>query len=394
METALDRRSSNSTKIPYGRQWIDAEDIAAVTEVLKSPWLTTGPRVREFETAFAAHVGSAHAVAISSGTAALHAAMFALGIGPGDEVLVPAMTFVATANCAVFQGGIPIFCDVRSDTLLLDPDILESKITGRTKAIIAVDYCGQPCDYDSINAIASAHGLAVVADAAHSLGGEYRERRVGTLADLNTFSFHPVKHITTGEGGMVATSNAEWARRARIFRNHGITSEARERESGETAAYEMVDLGYNYRLTDFQSALGISQLNKLSRWIDRRRVIAQRYNHAFEQNPLLTPLVVSPDVGHAHHLYVVQLSTKRLGGVRDKVLSALRRGGIGANVHYIPVHLHPFYRDRFRTAPGMCPVAERAYERIISLPIFPQMTDSDIETVISVVTDVLEDYAA
>ncbi|MBI4644840.1 MAG: aminotransferase class I/II-fold pyridoxal phosphate-dependent enzyme, partial [Deltaproteobacteria bacterium] len=279
--------------IPYARQWIEEDDVAAVCEVLRSDWLTTGPKVGEFEEALCRLVGARHGVAVSSGTAALHAAMFALGVGPGDEVIVPAMTFAASANCVAFQGGTPIFADVEPETLLLDPAQVEAKITSRTKAVVAVDYSGHPCDYDTLKAITDRHGLALVADACHSLGAGYRGRPVGSLAHLNTFSFHPAKHITTGEGGMVTTDDPELARRLRIFRNHGITSDLQQRQRQGTWFYEMVDLGYNYRLTDFQSALGISQLRKLPGWVARRQDLALRYDLAWENLPTVVPLKVS-----------------------------------------------------------------------------------------------------
>jgi perosamine synthetase len=242
--------------IPYGRQWIDADDIAAVCEVLRSDWLTTGPKIPEFEAVFSRYVGTKFAVAVSSGTAALHCAMYALGIGPGHEVIVPTMTFAASANCVVYQGGIPVFVDVAPDTLLIDPKEVERNITPQTKAIIAVDYAGQPCDYDALKEIAARYRLSMVADACHALGASYRGRSVGSLADLSVFSFHPVKHITTGEGGIITTDNEEYAKRLRIFRNHGITSDHREREVQGSWFYEMVDLGYNYRITDFQCGVG------------------------------------------------------------------------------------------------------------------------------------------
>ncbi|MCK4818400.1 aminotransferase class I/II-fold pyridoxal phosphate-dependent enzyme, partial [bacterium] len=237
--------------IPYGRQSIDEDDVKAVVEVLRSDWLTTGPKVPEFEKAFAEFVGAKHAVAVSSGTAALHAAMYAVGIGAGDEVIVPPMTFAATANCIVFQRGVPVFSDVDAETLLIDPGQVKEKITPRTKAIIAVDYAGHPCEYDKLRQIAKRHGTALVADGCHALGAEYKGKKVGTLADLTVFSFHPVKHITTGEGGMVTTDDPALAERIRIFRNHGITSDYHQREEQGSYFYEMVDLGYNYRLTDF-----------------------------------------------------------------------------------------------------------------------------------------------
>jgi perosamine synthetase len=379
------------TMLPYGRQCIDEDDIRAVVEVLRSDWITTGPKVAEFEEAFANFVGAKHAVAVSSGTAALHAAIYAAGIGPGDEVIVPVMTFAATANCVVFQGGTPVFADVEADTLLLDPVQVEAKITPRTKAIIAVDYTGQPCDYDVLRAIADRHGLALVADACHALGGSYKGCPVGSLADLNIFSFHPVKHITTGEGGMITTDDSDFARRMRVFRNHGITSDHRQRQEQGSWFYEMVDLGYNYRLTDFQCALGMSQLQKLPRWMARRQEIARRYNAALAEISAVEPLDVREDVSHAYHLYVIKLDLNQLRGTRNELFTALRAEGIGVNVHYIPVHLHPFYRKRFATKPGLCPVAEAAYERILTLPIFPH-TNEEVEKVITAVRKVIEAY--
>lgn len=371
--------------IPYGKQLIDEADIAAVVEALRSDWLTTGPKVAEFERAFAGFVGAREAVSVSSGTAALHAASFALGMEPGDEVIVPAMTFAASANCIVFQGGTPVFADVDPDTLLLDPTCAESMITQRTRAIIAVDYAGQPCDYDALQAIADRRGIQLLADACHSLGGAYRGRRVGTLARLSAFSLHPVKHVTTGEGGMVTTDDPELAGRMRSFRNHGITTDHRQRERRGSWFYEMEFLGYNYRLTDFQCALGTSQLRKLTRWIARRREIAAAYDSAFAEIPEVEPLAVRAGVSHAYHLYVIRLDPGALRAGREDIFAALRAAGIGVNVHYIPVHLHPFYRRRFGTGPGLCPVAEKAYERILSLPMYPGMSDADVGAVVSAV---------
>lgn len=382
-------RSSRATKtIPYAHQTIDAADIRAVTEVLKSDWITTGPKVREFERAIARVAGTREGVAVVNGTAALHAAAFAAGIGPGDEVIVPAMTFAASANCVLYLGGTPVFADVLEDSLLLDPAQVEAKLTPRTKAIMAVDYTGQPCDYDALQEIADRHDLTIISDAAHALGAQYKRRRVGTLADLTTFSFHPVKHVTTGEGGMVVTDDAELAERMRAFRNHGIFTDARAREEKGTWFYEMTELGYNYRLTDIQCALGISQLKKLSRSLARRRAIARRYDRAFAEIPGVKPLAVSPDVTHAYHLYVVRLDPETIGMDRAAAFGRLREKGLGVNVHYIPVHLHPYYRKHLGTRPGMCPVAEAAYERIVSLPMYPAMSDADVERVIDTVGEV------
>lgn len=377
--------------IPYGRQWVDEEDIQTVVEVLRSDWLTTGPMVEKFENDVADFVGAKHAVAVSSGTAALHCAMHAAGIGPGDEVILPAMTFAATANCVVFQRGTPVFVDVDPDTFLINPGEVDRKITPRTKAIIAVDYAGHPCDYDVLRDIAQSHGLRLVADACHALGAEYKGNKVGALADLTAFSFHPVKPITTGEGGMVLTDNPEFAESMRTFRNHGINIDHRLRTENGTWYYEMIDLGYNYRLTDIQCALGLSQLRKLPRWVERRREIAGQYDKAFAALSGIRPLKSSPDISHAHHLYVIRFDLARDEIDQSMIFEALRKEGIGVNVHYIPVHLHPFYRNHFSTHHGMCPVAEAAYERILSLPIFPSMQDPDVRKVIGALRKVVGD---
>jgi len=373
------------TLLPYGRQQIDDDDIAAVIEVLQSDWLTTGPMVDRFEQIFADFVGAQHAVAVSNGTAALHAAIYALGIGPGDEVIVTPMTFAASANCVVYQGGIPVFADVDPGALLIDPAQVEAKITANTKAIVAVDYAGQACDYDALQAIADKHRLAIIDDACHAIGGTYKGRNVGTLADLNTFSFHPVKHFTTGEGGMITTDDADLAQRMRVFRNHGITTDHRQRAETGGFFYEMVDLGYNYRITDFQCALGISQLNKLTESVTKRQQIAALYDTSFSEIDYVTPLTLRPDVKHAYHLYMVRFDTESLGMSRAEIFKALRAENIGVNVHYIPVHLHPFYRTRFGTKPGICPIAEAAYEHLITLPMFPQMTAADVHDVIAAI---------
>lgn len=378
--------------IPYSRQSIDEEDIQAVVEVLRSDWLTTGPKVDEFERAFADFVGAKEAVAVCNGTAALHATIHALGIEPGDEVIVPPITFASTANCIVFQGGVPVFADVDPNTLLIDPGQAEAKITPRTKAIIAVDYTGQPCDYEKLQAVANQHDLALVADACHSLGGAYRGRPVGSLADLNVFSFHPVKHITTGEGGMITTDDTTLASRLRMFRNHGITTDHRQREELGSWFYEMVNLGYNYRITDFQCALGLSQLRKLPGWLDQRQEIVRRYNQAFSDLSTIVPLEVRPEVTHAYHLYVIQLELGDLQCDRGVIFSTLRNNSIGVNVHYIPVHLHPFYREHFATTPGDCPIAESAYERLLTLPVHPRMSSEDIDGVINAVRDTVSSY--
>jgi perosamine synthetase len=381
-----------ATVLPYGRQQLDDTDVEAVVDVLRSDWLTTGPKVGEFEEALAEFVGAKEAVAVSNGTAALHAVSYVIGVGHADEVIVPAITFAATANAVVFQGGTPVFADIDPDTLLLDPGQVEAKITAKTKAIIAVDYAGQPADYDLLRDLAGQHNLTLIDDACHALGGTYKGRAVGTLADLNTFSLHPVKHITTGEGGVITTNSPDMARRMRAFRNHGITTDHRQRAEQGSWHYDMVDLGYNYRITDFQCALGLSQLNKLPGWISRRQEIAQSYNRALADLPAVKPLRVRQDVSHAYHLFVVLLDLDRLSVSREQVFAALRAEGIGVNVHYIPVHLHPFYQQRFLVGPGLCPVAEAAYEKLITLPIFPGMSDNDVADVVAALYKVIGAY--
>jgi perosamine synthetase len=380
-----------SNLLPYGHQKIDDADVEAVVRVLRSDWLTTGPAVAEFEQAFADFVGVKEAVTVSNGTAALHAAMYVLGIGPGDEVIVPAMTFAASANCVVFQGGTPVFADVDSATLLLDPAQVESKITSRTRAIVAVDYTGQPCDYEALRSLTMRYGLALVADACHALGGNYRGCPVGSLADLSTFSLHPVKHITTGEGGVITTDNPQLAQQMRIFRNHGITTDHRQREAQGSWFYEMIELGYNYRLTDFQCALGLSQLKRLTGWLARRREIAARYSAVFTAMPEIEPPTISADRESAWHLYVIRLNLDYLRVGRLEVFKALRAENIGVNVHYVPVPWHPYYQ-RLGYRKGQWPVAENAYERMISLPMFHGMTDADVADTIEAVQKVIKAY--
>lgn len=368
--------------IPYARQNIDQQDIASVVDVLKSAWLTTGPKIPEFESAFAQTTGSAHAIAVNSGTASLHAAMHVHGVGPDDEVIVPAITFVASANAVVYEGGVPVFADVDPRTLLLDSAEVERRITPKTKGIVAVDYAGQPCDYEALRDIASRHGLFLHADACHAVGAFYKGKPAGSLADTSSFSFHAVKPITTAEGGMITTDNETLARRLRIFRNHGITTDFRERESKGTWHYDMEELGYNYRLSDLQCALGIAQLSKLAAWTLRRQEIAGRYDSFFQNHPSFLPLEKHSDRTHAYHLYVVKLQGK-WAGQRQDFFQAMRKRGISVNVHYGPVYQHSFYIKKFGSRDGLCPRAEETHQNIVSLPIFGGMTDIELEEVLA-----------
>jgi perosamine synthetase len=379
--------------LPYGRQSLDDNDVQAVVEALKSDWLTTGPKVGEFEERFAAWVGAKHAVSFSSGTAALHAAAFAAGLRPGDEAITTPMTFCATANCVLYQGATPVFADVSADTLNLDPEQVASRISTHTKAILAVDYAGHPAALDELQRVARNHGLLLIEDACHALGAEHSGKRVGGIADMTVFSFHPVKHLTTGEGGMVTTHDAKVAETLRRFRNHGISSEARQRQQSGQWFYEMVLLGFNYRLTDFACALGISQLGKLEKNLGRRREIAARYTRAFREVPAVISPAVRVGVAPAWHLYPIRLKLEALSAGRGEIFRALRAENLGVSVHYIPVHKHPYYRERFGYQGGEYPVAEDAYERLISLPMFHSMTDRDVEDVITAVSKVCEAYA-
>jgi perosamine synthetase len=381
-----------STLLPYGRQAIDEADIQAVVEVLRSDWLTTGPKVGEFEEALAERVGAAHAVSFSSGTAALHAAAFAAGLKAGDEAITTPLTFAATANCVLYQGATPVFADVSADTLNIDPDLIGKKISARTRAILPVDYSGHPADLARILEIARRHNLVVIEDACHALGAEHGGRPVGSIADMTVFSFHPVKHITTGEGGMVTTGNAEFAETLRRFRNHGISTDARQRQSAGQWHYEMVLLGYNYRLPDVVCALGIEQLKKLDANLERRREIAARYTAAFREFPGVIVPAVRPEANPAWHLYPIRLDLDKLTADRTQVFRALRAENIGVNVHYIPVHLHPYYREKFGYKGGEFPIAEEAYARLISLPMFHAMTEQDVDDVIEAVRKVVGSY--
>ncbi len=379
--------------LPYGKQSISDEDIAAVTAVLRSDWLTTGPAVAKFEKKFAEFAGAKEAVAVSSGTAALHAAMHAIGVNRGSEVIVPAMTFAATANSVVYCQGKPVFIDVEPGTLLIDHKNLENLISKRTKAIVAVDYAGQPCDYEELRDIAGRHSLPLIGDACHALGGRYHGQAVGSLADLNIFSLHPVKHITSGEGGVITTDDSRLAERMRIFRNHGISTDHFRREQMKTWYYEMIDLGYNYRLTDFQCALASSQLTNLSAWVQRRQVIARAYCRAFDKTNGVMPLELKPDISHAYHIFVARFCAGAADADRDLLFRAFRAEGIGVNVHYFPVHLHPFYRRHFKTREGQCPVAEAASREILTLPLFPRMSDLDIQDVINAVQKIMREFS-
>lgn len=375
--------------IPYGRQWVDDEDITAVVEVLRSDYLTTGPAVSAFEESLCDVTGANRAVVVNSGTSALHAMYAATGLGPGDEIVTTPLTFAATANAALYLGASVRFADVRADTGNIDPESVEAQLTDRTKLVVAVDYAGVPADYDKLNELCDLRGLSVVADAAHALGATYHGRPVGTLARATELSFHPVKPITTAEGGAVLTNDVELAERAARFRTHGITRDAGKMEESDPPGwhYEMRELGFNYRMTDMQAALGRSQLRHLETFIARRRAIAARYFDALRNLDELVLPTVPAGVEPGWHLYVVRVTDPAR---RRPLFDRLRELGLGVQVHYIPVHWHPFYRDLgFRR--GLCPVAEDYASRAISLPIYPLMTDGDVDRVITTVRRAVAD---
>lgn len=389
--------------IPYGRQSIDDADIEAVVKVLKSDYLTTGPAVAAFEKKVADYVGAKYAVAVSNGTAALHVACLAAGIGEGDEVITTPITFAASANCVLYCGGTPVFADIDPDTYNISPEELEKKITSRTKAIIPVHYTGQPCDMDAILEIAHKHDLLVVEDGAHALGAVYKGKKIGSIADMTCFSFHPVKPVTTGEGGMIVTDNEELYRRLVLYRSHGITRdkdmmqqyEEQLQQSSDPALqeaadmlrgdvidpggwyYQQLELGYNYRITDISCALGASQMDKLDRFLERRRQIAKKYDEAFADIPQIKTPWQQEGCQSGWHLYMIQTMERS----RREVFEGLRQAGIGVNVHYIPVYRHPYYQ-RNGYAGVHCLNAEAFYERAISLPIFPGLTGQQQDYVI------------
>lgn len=381
------------TYLPYGQQWIEDDDIEEVVKALKSDYLTTGPKIKEFEEKFGKYVGVKYAVAISNGTAALHGASFAAGIKEGDEVITTPITFAASANCILYQGGKPVFADIDSSTYNIDPKDIEEKISSKTKAIVPVDFTGQPVNIDEINAIAKKYNLIVIEDGAHSLGAEYKGKRIGSLVDMTTFSFHPVKHITTGEGGMITTNNKELYEKLKLFRTHGITrdKEILYNKNESSWYYEQLELGYNYRITDIQCALGISQLNKIDKFLRRRREIAEKYNEYLKDIDGIVLPYQEEYIKSSWHLYVIQLELEKFKVGRREIFEALQAENIGVNVHYIPVYYHPYYQ-KLGYKKGLCPNAEKLYERIITIPLYPKMTDKDVKDVVEALDRVLKYY--
>jgi len=374
--------------IPYGTQWIDDDDINEVVKVLRSDWITTGPKIKEFEDALCSYIGCRHCVAVNSGTSALDIAVQALEMPDGSEVITTPFTFVATSNAIIYNGLKPVFADICSDTFNIDPEDIRRKITKDTKAIIYVDYAGQPCDIKSILDIADEFDLYLIEDACHAIGAEYDGRKVGNFADLTIFSFHPVKHITTGEGGAVVTDDEGLYERLSLLRSHGIDKDAQDRYGPDASwAYDMKCLGRNYRITDFQAALGISQLKKLDGFVDKRNELALRYQEILGDIGAVTVPVIKGNVRHAWHLYTILLdeSVKR-----DEFFKYMRSANIGVNLHYIPVYRHSYYVDNFGFDAGDFPVTEDVFKRIITLPMFPRMSEQQVEYVVTSISQIIE----
>jgi dTDP-4-amino-4,6-dideoxygalactose transaminase len=378
-----------SAPLPYARQTIEPDDIATVATALTSDWITQGPVIADFERALADRTGMKHAVAVASGTAALQAACWAAGLGPGDEVITTPLTFAATASAVVHRGARPVFADIDGSTLNLDPDAIKRVATARTRALLPVDFAGLPCEYEHLMPLAHEHGWIVIADAAHSFGGGMAGRPVGALADMTTLSFHPAKLITTGEGGAVVTDRDELAERLRAVRHHGIHAI----DPGRPWRYEIPEPGGNYRLTDFQAALGLSQLGKLSHFWNRRDQLARGYREHLGSSSFAELPALPDETRHAWHLFVIMLRLDRLTASRDTIVQALRAENIGATVHYPLVYRHPFYRDRFGYGEGLCPIAEAVEARLVTLPLFPAMTDADQADVLRALDKVFAHYA-
>jgi perosamine synthetase len=378
--------------LPYGRQSMDQQDIDSVVKVLQSDYLTTGPTIGMFEQKIADYVRSKYAVAFSSGTAALHAACFAAGISEGDEVITTPITFAASANCVLYQKAKPVFADIDPLTYNIDPSSIKKLITPKTKAIIPVDFTGQPADHNEILKIAKEHNLIVIEDAAHALGATYKNQKIGSIHDMTMFSFHPVKMITTGEGGIITTDHKHYYEKLIQFRTHGITRDPSMLiGKSEPWYYEMQFLGYNYRMTDIQAVLGISQLTKLNHFLEQRQHLASIYHKELKQFTCIEVPIQMENSKSSWHLYVIRLKLGHLKGNRNEIFHALRKENIGVNVHYIPVYLHPYYKE-LGYEKGLCPNAERLYEEIITLPLFPLMTEEDVMEVIKALQKVIQFY--
>jgi perosamine synthetase len=379
--------------LPFHVPDLDEDEIDSVVSVLRSGWLTTGPKVKQFEQEFAAMIGARHAIAVNSCTAALHLALDAIGLREGDEVIVPTMTFAATAEVVAYFKAKPVLVDCVEGTLNIDPDGIEKAVTSRTKAIIPVHFGGYPCEMDRILEIARMNNLRVIEDAAHALPAMYRGKRIGTIADCTCFSFYATKNMTTGEGGMVTTDNDEWAARIRAMSLHGLSRDAWNRYTAKGSwAYEILAPGYKYNLTDIAAALGLPQLQKCERFWKTRERYVSLYNEAFRDLPEIIRPCAADDVQHAWHLYVIQLDLARLRIGRNEFIELLRERNIACSVHFIPLHLHPYYRDTGGYRPDDFPVASTVFLRVLSLPLYSKMTEGDVQRVITVIRELIGMY--
>ena len=379
--------------LPYGSHWLDDKEINEVINTLKSNWITTGPKMRIFEENFKKMRGSKYAVAVNSGTAALHISTSSIEINPGDEVITTPMTFVASANCIVYRGGTPVFADIKNDTYNIDPLDIRKKITPKTKAIIPVHFTGQPCDMDEIQEIAEEYNLYIIEDAAHAIDAEYKGKKIGIISDLTTFSFHPVKNITTAEGGMVTTNNDDLYDKLLMFRTHGISRDSVKR-FGKSGGfyYDMQYLGFRYNLSELHASLGIHQLDKLESFQKRRREIVKIYNRELQNIEEIVVPYVKKDVKHSWHLYIIQLELDNLKVDRDFIFKALREENIGVNVHYIPIHYHSYYNKKFKLKKRILPNVEELFPKIITIPLFQKMSDDDVYDVINALEKVIKFY--
>ncbi len=381
--------SADEKFIPFALPDIGEEEINEVVACLRSGWLTTGPKTIQFQKDFASYIGAPHAIAVNSATSGLHLALEALGVGPGDKVVTTPFTFTATAEVIRYLGADPLFVDIDPCTLNIDPDLVGRAVSRNpeVKAVMPVHLAGQACDLDPIMAAARRHGLPVLEDAAHALPTTYKGRMIGTISDITVFSFYATKTMTTGEGGMVVTARDDLARRMELMRFHGINREVWDRYTSDKPKwfYEVVEPGYKYNMSDIMAAIGIHQLRKLDGFQARRAAIAARYNEAFADLPVTLPHVADPADRHAWHMYVLQLDLDRLNIGRDEFIIRLAALGVGANVHYTPLHTQPYWRDRYGFQPGDFPAAEEAYRRVVSIPLYTGMTDADVERVVDAV---------
>ena len=381
-------------KIYYGKQWVDEEDVKAVSEVLVSDFITCGPKVEEMERTLEAYTGAKHAVAVSNGTAALHCACIAAGVGPGDEVITTPITFAASANCALYCGAKPVFADINPKTYNIDPESIRAHITDKTKAVVAVDFTGQAVEVEKIRAICDEFNLVFIEDAAHSIATKYKGQQVGSLADITTFSFHPVKTITGGEGGACLTNNDEYYQKLVLAHIHGITHDESLMEGAPHEGswyYEQVALGYNYRITDFQAALIVSQMSKLDKFAARRKEIVKMYNDAFADIPEIIVQEEIPESDSCRHLYIIRLDLDKLNCTRREFFDAMSAENVQCQIHYVPVYWFPYYQH-LGYEKGLCPNAEEVYKGIMSIPLYPRLTNQEVHDVIHAVKKIIEYY--